>query len=349
MTKNPQISIIIPVYNSAEHISRTLDSLLEQTFPEIEIIVLDDASADNTLQVVQQYAAADKRTKVISDGINQGPGNRRNQGISLAKGKYVMLVDGDDWLERDACERLIEKMNGTDCDAICFNAWADRGAERKAIEYYNVKEEFCGTWRDVCTEIFGSAFHSWHWFFKRSFLQKENLRYAPYPPFEDVPFILSALLRAKQILFWPQKFYHYVQNDNSLVHKTSNKFMSVFDIFADMEQILENSGELEYFRPQFAKWQERHLRFSANKLSPEMRPEFLRRALQICPKCKTNKWFWLWRAKFCGIPLLSAYQPSAVRVDYRLFGLPVASKRISANRTRFYLFGLPLIKITRPE
>ncbi len=349
MSKNPQISIIVPVYNSAERISRTIDSLLGQTLAEIEVIVLDDASTDGTLQILQKYAAADKRLKVVSDGVNKGPGNRRNQGIALARGEYVMLADGDDWLEPDACTLLAQKMQGTDCEAICFNAWADRGEQSKAIEYYKVKEEFCGSWRDVCAEVFKTAFHSWHWCFRRSFLQQYDLRYSSYPPFEDVPFVLGALLKAEKILFWPRKLYHYMQNEGSLVHKTSDKFMSVFDIFAEIEQILGDTGTVDIFAPQFKKWQERHLRFCANKLSPGKRPEFLRLARQICPGCKTGKWFLLWKLKFLGIPFVSAYQPSAGEIDYRLFGLPAAKKRMTASSCKIYLFGLPLIKITCPE
>lgn len=347
MNTNPLISIIIPVYNCAASLPRCLDSLLRQTFSDFEIIALDDSSVDSSLHILQKYAAADKRVRVISDGTNLGPGQRRNQGIGLAGGKYIMMVDADDWLEADACARLVEKSRQDSYDVICFNAWIDHKNESTPVEYYHVREEFCGTWSYVQPYIFQTPFHSWHWFYRRDFLQKFQLEYPSYHIFEDEPFILGVLLNAEKILFCPQKFYHYVQNEESLVNKVSEKFMCIFDVFADIDRILAKAGQSEYFAPQVKKWKQNHLQFCSCLLSPGKRSEFLQKIKESCPFVSERRLFRLWKISFCKIPLLSAYQPQAGYFRYRLLGLPIASIRIRRNRIKFYVLGLPLLKITK--
>lgn len=95
-------SIIVPVYNSQEFLHKCLDSLVNQTLHDIEIICIDDGSTDDSLSILREYANADNRVIVITQQ-NSGPSVARNKGLSIAKGKYILFVDSDDWLEYDAC------------------------------------------------------------------------------------------------------------------------------------------------------------------------------------------------------------------------------------------------------
>lgn len=105
MTK---ISIIVAVYNDEKHIGECLDSLIEQTLHDIQIVCIDDCSTDNSLFIVREYAARDKRIEIISLEANQGQAKARNIGIKIAKGQYITFLDSDDWLSKDALEKAVE-------------------------------------------------------------------------------------------------------------------------------------------------------------------------------------------------------------------------------------------------
>ena len=106
---NPKISIIVPVYNVEQYLRQCLDSLVNQTYQNIEIITINDGSSDHSIDVLCEYAAMDTRIMVI-DKENEGVAAARNDAMKVATGEYLMFADGDDWIELHACERLIQVM-----------------------------------------------------------------------------------------------------------------------------------------------------------------------------------------------------------------------------------------------
>ena len=349
MKKDPLISIIVPVYNCEAFLQRCLDSLLGQTLSDIEIITLDDASTDNSLTVLKKCARKDKRLKIISDGKNLGPGKRRNQGISIAQGQYIMMVDGDDWLEKDSCSKLMEKMSQATYDAISFNAIIENKDRKSIANYYCIKEEFCGTWQHIEPYIFRTAFHSWHWLYRRSFLQKNNITYSDCPIFEDVPFVLQVLLKAEKILFYPENLYHYTQNEQSLVHKQSSKFMCIFEVIKSIDDILLQNKVEDILASQFRKWQERHLNFCSVKIETETRPCFLQKIKELKTKISKRKLFLFRKISFLGLPLLNLRQPNTERIYCSVLGIKMISLKMRHNYVKTYFFGIPILKITKIE
>ena len=115
----PKISVIVAAYNVEEYIERCLNSLVDQTMDDIEIIVVNDGSKDATLEKIDQYTG-DRRIKVI-DKENCGLIEARKSGLSVAEGEYVQFVDGDDWLKKDACEKLYNKASKENLDILWFN------------------------------------------------------------------------------------------------------------------------------------------------------------------------------------------------------------------------------------
>lgn len=346
MKETPLISIIVPVYNSKNSLPKCLDSLLQQTLQDIEVIALDDASTDGSLDLLQKYAASDERVKVFSDGNNLGPGRRRNQGISQARGKYIMMVDSDDWLEQDACRQLAEKVKEVDYDAVSFNAYIDY--QDKSIEnnYYQIKQEFCGTWRDVSSLIFKTPFHSCHWLYKRSFLEKSKVAYSECSFLEDAPFVLSVLMKADNILFYPQNLYHYVQNDESIVHKQSDKFMSIFDVVTAIDAILAQAGQKEAFKTQLQKWIERHINFCSNQLSFCLRPIFLQRLKKEGFPYSPKKLFLSKKIKWLGIRI---YRPDEKSFYCCFCRIKIISGEMRAKSIKIRFLGFPILKITKTE
>lgn len=114
----PFISVIIPVYNIERYIGKCLDSIVGQTLKEIEIIVVDDGSTDDSSRIIDRYARTDSRIVAIHK-TNGGVVSARNCGIAQATGLYILFVDGDDHLAPDACERLLRKAQATSADTSC--------------------------------------------------------------------------------------------------------------------------------------------------------------------------------------------------------------------------------------
>ena len=105
--KTPKISIVIPIYNSAEYLDKCIESVLNQTYKNIEIILIDDGSQDSSGEMCDKYAEKDDRIVVLHKS-NEGISKARNSGIELAKGEYIMFVDSDDWVDEDICSLLLE-------------------------------------------------------------------------------------------------------------------------------------------------------------------------------------------------------------------------------------------------
>src|SRR5659263_299226 len=114
------VSVIVPVYNVEGYLSICLDSLINQTFKNLEIIIINDGSSDSSRSVAESYIQKDDRIRII-DQLNSGVSKARNVGILNAKGKYIMFVDSDDWIELDAIDELFKLVHDNNCDFIWFD------------------------------------------------------------------------------------------------------------------------------------------------------------------------------------------------------------------------------------
>ena len=117
MINNPKVSVIVPVYNVEKYLKRCLDSLINQTLKDIEIIVVNDGSTDNSLDILNKYAENDSRIKVI-DKENSGVSDCRNIAMKQMKGKYIMFVDSDDWIDNNALEIMYTKIEEEKSDVV---------------------------------------------------------------------------------------------------------------------------------------------------------------------------------------------------------------------------------------
>lgn len=139
-----KISIIVPVYNVEKYLKKCLDSLVNQTLKDIEIICINDGSTDSSLNILNEYAKNDGRIKLINQ-VNLGVSAARNAGLAAALGEYVMFVDSDDYLELMACEMLFDKVQKDDCDLLVFNHFQMVGNNKiidEALESIDVKKSF---------------------------------------------------------------------------------------------------------------------------------------------------------------------------------------------------------------
>lgn len=131
-----KVSVIIPVFNASKHLSKTLDSISNQTLKELEIICIDDGSTDNSPEILKNYADKDKRLIIISQK-NQGVSAARNAGLSIAKGKYIQFVDSDDILKSEAIQKSYKNAQETNADITLF---CHNRMTGNIIKYNNLKE-----------------------------------------------------------------------------------------------------------------------------------------------------------------------------------------------------------------
>ena len=119
---NPKISLIVPVFNVEKYVSKCLDSLVAQTLKDIEIICVDDCSTDNSLQIIEKYAAKDARIKIFKHEVNKCVGQARNTGLEHAVGEYIWFVDSDDCVDTKACQILYKTAKEYEVDMVSFQA-----------------------------------------------------------------------------------------------------------------------------------------------------------------------------------------------------------------------------------
>ena len=133
------ISIIIPVYNSEKYLATALESAKNQTYQNIEIILVDDGSTDNSITILEKYALSDNRIKIISQ-TNQGISAARNAGIKMATGKYITFLDSDDFLSRDAIEKMVTAIENNYVDFVVCQAHAFAETEADYVRLEKMEE-----------------------------------------------------------------------------------------------------------------------------------------------------------------------------------------------------------------
>ena len=232
---NSKISIIVPVYNAEHVIKRCVDSLLKQSYPGIEIIIVNDGSTDQTDMICRQYADSDNRIVYIRQN-NTGVSGARNSGICCATGEYVLFVDSDDFVESDLVDRLYEKLKIDDSD-ICAGTFQviEEGIDFTIeINIENIDKILL-----LCRHylIFGPT----QKLYKKQIIDEHNIRFPKnYNYGEDVLFNLHYLNHSKTISFINHVLYHYDRsNDHSLSQRKR------WDLFKN--DIVVNKALKEWF------------------------------------------------------------------------------------------------------
>lgn len=251
------ISVIIPVYNVEKYIRKCLDSVVNQTYKNLEIIIVDDGSPDKCGSIIDEYADNDKRIKVIHKA-NGGLSAARNDALRIATGDWIAFVDSDDWCETDMYEKVICKAEEENADIVIFNPfrnYTDREEILQAFPYEFVTED-----RDFIHGLQLSALTKhltplstkwsqgfpWDKLFKRSLIYDNNLIFDEgVKANEDVIFDIRAFQFAKKIAYVNETLYHYRDNPNSIGTKYSP---DRFEIDKEIYRVLFSIGE-EYRLP----------------------------------------------------------------------------------------------------
>lgn len=242
------ISIIVPIYNVENQLDRCIESLINQTYKKIEIILVNDGSTDNSLKICNKYIEKDCRIKLIHKE-NEGLSAARNTGLNVAKGKYILYVDSDDYIEYDACEQLLKG----DVDNVDFIVGACRKIYNEKISYLkhtNIKPKISYKSKDfIISSIKNLEWYapSWLNLYKRDFLLKNNLYHKAGYLFEDMEILPKIFLSASKISYVDYPFYNYVIRENSITTSpnTSKKTEMILEIYNNWMYIINSLPDKE--------------------------------------------------------------------------------------------------------
>lgn len=256
----PKVSVILAVYNVEKYIRKTLDSVVNQTFKELEIIVVDNKSEDKTLEIVQEYANKDKRIVIYKNTCNLKQGIARNFGVEMARGDYIFFLDGDDYIELYAIEKLYEKITKTCADiTICtWNQFDDLTGKTDRNHVYaklkQIPKEFDDktfNWRDIKYSVFWQTSVPWDKMYRRNFLLNKNVKFPGGIFFEDNVFVYDALFKADKISVLREDLIFYRCNrKNAVTNRRDKTFFDYFKIFNLIGDNLKKIGlyeEMKYY------------------------------------------------------------------------------------------------------
>ena len=221
-----KVSIIVPVYNTEKYLKKCLDSLVNQTLKDIEIICINDGSLDNSLQILKEYEKKDNRIKIVNQR-NQGVSIARNNGIKLASGEYIGFTDSDDYVDLDFYEKLYNGANNQD---MC-------GGEIKKSNY-QYRKYYC----------------FWSYIYKKSLIINNNIIFPEkITNGEDVCFLWKAIFLSNKINYVNNTYYHYIKRNGSAVNSkmTLEKINSILESikfrFELVNQYINNIEEYNDF------------------------------------------------------------------------------------------------------
>lgn len=214
----PKVSVIIPVYNAEKYLRQCLDSVINQTLRDIEIICVDDGSADQSMDILQEYKNKDKRIKVIEQ-INQYAGMARNNGLKIATGRYVHFLDSDDWIESNMYQVMvnaIERENAEVC--VCFHETFDNVTGETMLRAHHLKRgKHISTtnFKDNPTYFLRNVVVPWNKIYLREFITSNNIQFDDLICSNDRSFYVQILLHAKTIAVLEEYLVHYRVNNNA--------------------------------------------------------------------------------------------------------------------------------------
>ena len=271
----PAISVIIPVYNAQDGIKRCVDSLLNQSFKDFEIILLNDGSKDNSLNILKEYELKYSFVRVI-DKQNEGVAVTRNKGILLAEGEYIMFMDNDDFVDSDYIETFYQAIHEKNLDLV-IGGYKRVNQDNQIIFSQDIQQS---EWSKYIIMA------PWAKVYRTEFLKTNNLEFFDYGIGEDIIFNLAAYKTTDKIGLLDYKGYNWYYNNQSISNTSQRGFSPEIDILVLFSKILELGKPSElvvYYLKRYYVW---YLLFSGKSSSDQ---EFIHQYIRIKEWLKENK------------------------------------------------------------
>ena len=266
MEEKPLVSIIVPIFNVEKYLSECIDSILSQTYENIEIILIDDGSTDKSAEICDKYALKDKRVRVIHK-INGGVSAARNDALQQANGQLIMFVDSDDWINSETCETAVSTMQESGADVVMWTYISENNGNQSPkiifgsdtiFEGTNVKEKlhrrlFGLTGEELANpELADSLCPVWGKLYKKELILDNNISFVDLSEigtYEDGLFNIEVFSQVEKAVYLNKCFYHYRKENSSSVTSgyrkdLFEKWQHLFDLM--QEYIAENNLPSDY-------------------------------------------------------------------------------------------------------
>ena len=375
-SENPKVSVIVPVYNVEKYLRECLDSIVNQTLKDIEIICVDDGSTDSSPEILKEYAAKDKRITVLEQ-VNKYAGAARNAGIAIAKGEYLSFLDSDDIFALDMLEKLYNKAveENADCCVCRFQRY-NNGEILPAT--YNIREDYlpsqqCFSPRDIAENIF-QTFVGWPWdkLYKRSTVEKYALKFQALHHSNDTYFVLMFLALSDRITYISDVLVNYRIHGSSLAH-TKDAYANCFALaLKQLYKGLKEHHIFEIYKNSFRKYVTHFAKWHISTMNSPKAKKAVQKYLNNLVKYICVQEYGVWKGykkylqlknDYCclgertlrySIKLffcwcLYGWEQYGGRKVWKIFGLPIFKRRIYANgiTRKYYILGLPVMKVSR--
>ncbi|MFY0566221.1 glycosyltransferase family 2 protein [Archangium lansingense] len=254
----PKVSIVVPVYNLELYIERCLESLVNQTLQDIEILVVDDGSTDDSSLLIGELAERYPSLIRVFTKVNGGHGSACNHGIDRARGEYVMIVDGDDFLDPDTTRFMYEKARSVRADLLIGNLRYIHSGSTSTHQPLSFQGEklldeadwplLFQNWATPCGRLY-----------KRKLFEDPRLRFLPGIIFADVNFAPKTYLAAERIHYVNEELYNYdVTRPTQSIRQTDKRVLNVVPALRDMLDFYKAKGQFEACRPELLGYVVRH-------------------------------------------------------------------------------------------
>ena len=220
--KNYKVSVVITAYNLENYIGKAIESVLNQTYKNLEIIIVNDASTDNTLEVIKKYD--DPRIIIINNEINVGSGKSRKSGIEKCTGEFVEIIDGDDWISLDYIEKLVNRQIETNADIVGGGVITidEETGESNGRSFGNISVSGLEKWKIHL----GKIIYLNNMIVRRTLYN--SVPYSDYRYCEDTPVINKLFYFANKVSYISEIGYHYLQRKGSLSHSVNRTLHYLF-------------------------------------------------------------------------------------------------------------------------
>lgn len=217
-----KVSVIIPVYNVEQYLEKCLDSIINQTLKEIEIICINDGSKDKSLNILQEYQRKDSRIKVI-DKANEGVSIARNTGINAAVGDYISFIDADDWIQEDFLKELYDTAKAYNSDIACGNIIRVCNNKKRNKLIYTKKDYSNDP--DIKNSLTKIPIYNFVWnkIYKRETLAASGVKFPEGRVYEDIIWSIQTVYYLNGVVTVPEAIYYYRKNKKSIMSTKSKK------------------------------------------------------------------------------------------------------------------------------
>jgi len=290
---NVKVSIIVPVYNTGEYLKQCLESIVNQTLKEIEVICVDDGSTDNSPEILKEFVKKDKRIKILTQE-NKGLSGARNSGMKIATGEYIGFVDSDDWVDETMFEKMYEnaKLFDSNISMCSISLYNDKTCILTSSDAYMTLglfpehfENRCFSFKETYDFIFRICVVAWNKIYKKSFLDFISVEFVEGLFFEDNVFFCETFMQSEKNSIIKEPLYIYrVGSGGSIVAGSDVKKLDFFKIFNLEEAFLKDKGLYEELKDYFLETKKNTLNYWYKKLTDEqVKKEYLQKMQVLYP------------------------------------------------------------------